>query len=124
MGWYSTRMRRLLVALALAAPGCSHEDAGHRRLDPIVVAPHDAGPVTPRATLGVPVCDAYLDDFARCIHKMDRAAQPAARKLLDDTRRAWSQSARSVEGNVVLSQACKLASDAARAATAGMGCGF
>ncbi len=119
-------MRRLLVALALAA-GCGNEDAGHQRREPVPSAVHvaaaDAAPAA-RATVGVPACDAYLEDFARCIHKMDKAAQPAARRFLEDTRRVWWQSAHSVDGSGSLAQACRMASDAARNATAGLGCGF
>src|SRR5262249_25326527 len=84
MGWYSTRMRLLLVAFALAA-GCSQDDVRHQRpapvLSPAAVAAPDAGA---RAALGVPACDAYLEELARCIHKMDKAAQPAARAFLED----------------------------------------
>ncbi|HKA86069.1 MAG TPA: hypothetical protein VKE22_00335 [Haliangiales bacterium] len=117
-------MRLLLVAFALAA-GCSQDDVRHQRpapvLSPAAVAAPDAGA---RAALGVPACDAYLEELARCIHKMDKAAQPAARRFLEDTRRAWAQSARAVDGSGALSSACRLASDAARNATAGLGCSF
>ena len=120
-------MRRLLVILALTV-GCSRGDAGHRRPAPVLspavaaIAARDAGPPPARTQLGVPACDAYLDELARCIHRMDRAAQPAARKLLDDQRRAWAASARSIDANATLAQACKAAADAARSATSGIGC--
>jgi len=88
-----------------------------------VVPSPDAAPIA-RDTVGVPVCDAYIEDFARCMRKMDRAAQPAARRALDSLRRSWVLSSRSGDGGASLAHACQMATEAARAATAGIGCSF
>ena len=83
----------------------------------------DAAPIA-RDTVGVPACDAYLEDFARCIRKMDRAAQPAARRALESLRRSWVLSSSSGGGGGSLAHACQMATEAARAATAGIGCSY
>ncbi len=89
----------------------------------MVVPSPDAAPIV-RGSVGVPACDAYLEDFARCIRKMDRAAQPAARRALESLRKSWVLSSSTGGGGGSLAHACQMATEAGRAATAGIGCGF
>lgn len=124
MAWYSTTVRPLVLAVVLLS-GCgrSEPEPSRGRHPPVLVPSADAAPVV-RDTVGVPACDAYLEDFARCIRKMDKAAQPAARRALESLRKSWVLSSSSVGGSGPLAHACQMATEAARSATAGIGCSF
>src|SRR5262245_59348913 len=122
MAWYSTTVRPAVLAFVLLlACGRGEPDPHQQRRPVVTVAAPDAVPIV-RDTVGIPACDAYLDDFGRCIRKMDKAAQPAARRALDGLRRSWVASSRSPDGRAALAHACPMATEAARAATAGIGC--
>jgi hypothetical protein len=44
------------------------------------------------------------------------------KKAMDDTRKAWTESAATPDGKTALGSACKQALDAAKSAAAAMGC--
>ena len=80
-------------------------------------------PLPPGAKLvGVEACDEYLDKMARCITKLSPESAEPLKAAMDDSRRAWQETAQTEEGRAALADACKSALDAARSAAEAMGC--
>lgn len=77
----------------------------------------------PANAIGIPECDLYLSRYRRCIdEKVPEAARKQMLDALDQSVVAWQEAARQPELHESLRAGCKGAFDAARQATAAMGC--
>jgi hypothetical protein len=84
-----------------------------------------AAPAKPTGKkVGVEACDSYLEKMARCIGKLSPESAEPMRAAMDDSRRAWQETAQTAEGRAALSDACKSALEAAQAAAKAMGCSW
>lgn len=73
--------------------------------------------------VGIPACDEYLAKYTRCAEsRMPEAARATIRSTLAQMRSAWSQAAASPGGREALENACRVALNATRQATASFGC--
>ncbi|HET6583253.1 MAG TPA: hypothetical protein VFG69_07395 [Nannocystaceae bacterium] len=74
------------------------------------------------AAIGIPACDEYIGKYRRCItSKMPEAARAQMMEAMDMSVAAWREAAKGPARDG-LATACKAALDAARQATAHMGC--
>jgi hypothetical protein len=128
-------MKRVLVAALLLAAACKEtppaatvRDAAAAALD---AAPSQANPPADGATataptgatvIGVEACDEYLEKMARCIAKLSPESAEPVKRAMDDTRKAWQDSARTEQGRTALADACRAALDAAKSSAEAMGC--
>jgi hypothetical protein len=99
-------------------------------------APPDAAAATAAATeespprpaggksIGVAPCDDYLEKMARCIGRLSAESAEPMRAAMDDTRKAWQETAATPEGRAALNDACTAALDAAKGAAKSMGCSW
>lgn len=72
--------------------------------------------------IGIPACDEYIDKYKRCIStKMPEAARGQMMEAMDMSVQAWKEAAAGPAKDG-LAMACKAALDAAKQATASMGC--
>ncbi|MFO0635802.1 MAG: hypothetical protein U0168_23420 [Nannocystaceae bacterium] len=72
--------------------------------------------------VGVPECDEYIEKYTKCISdKVPEAARGSMKDAMDASAKAWREAA-SGPGKDGLAAACKAALDAAKQATAAMGC--
>lgn len=77
----------------------------------------------PAVVIGIPECDAYVAKYSRCIEQwMPEAARGSMRDAMQQTIVAWQEAARTPAAHEGLRSACGAALDAARQATAAMGC--
>lgn len=76
------------------------------------------------ASTGIAVCDEYIAKYIVCISdKVPDAARKPMMDALEESANAWREAAHSPARDG-LETACRTAIDAARQATAGMGCSF
>jgi hypothetical protein len=81
-----------------------------------------SGPEASKWQIGIPECDEYLTKYSRCIAmKVPEAARATMNDAMEQTGRAWQEAARGPAKDG-LGPACKAALDAAKQATASMGC--
>ena len=72
--------------------------------------------------IGVPECDEYIEKYSKCIgEKVPEAGRAAMKDAMDATVKAWKDAA-AAGGKDSLATGCKAALDAAKQATASMGC--
>ena len=72
--------------------------------------------------VGVPECDEYIEKYTKCISdKVPEAARGSMKDAMDASAKAWREAAAG-PGKDGLAAACKAALDAAKQATAAMGC--
>jgi hypothetical protein len=77
----------------------------------------------PAAVIGIPECDAYVSKYSRCIeNRVPEAARAQMKDALQATILAWQDAAKTPAVHEGLRTACGAAMDAARTATASMGC--
>lgn len=77
---------------------------------------------TSRWAIGIPDCDEYLVRYTRCIEaKVPDAARPQLRDAMEQTAKAWKEASLGPAKDG-LASACRAALDAAKQATASMGC--
>ncbi len=82
----------------------------------------DAAPVAADST-GVAECDDYLTKYLACVNdKVPAASRAAMQQGIDQAKAGWVQAAATPEGKAGLAQACKAASDAAKASMKAFGC--
>ena len=75
--------------------------------------------------IGIAECDDYMTKYRECIEsKVPDAVKATVRQSLDQTTTAWKQAATTPEARAGLAQACKQATDAAKAAMQAYGCSF
>ncbi|MDQ1557992.1 MAG: hypothetical protein QOD32_1052 [Pyrinomonadaceae bacterium] len=87
---------------------------------------------TPAATvaaagdkIGVPECDDYLAKYETCVSsKVPAAARAQYESTLAQTRKSWRDLAANPQTKASLAQACKQATESARASMKSMGCEF
>jgi hypothetical protein len=76
-------------------------------------------------TIGIPECDNYMTKYRECIEaKVPDSVKASVRQGLDQTTAAWKQAAATPEARTGLAQACKQATDAAKASMQAYGCSF
>ncbi|MCL2449819.1 MAG: hypothetical protein FWD17_12800 [Polyangiaceae bacterium] len=77
----------------------------------------------PVDAVGVPECDAFLEEYERCVtaHAPDARKQPILQQLARN-RAAWRSMASDPGARPGLPQACRLARDRARASAEAFGC--
>ena len=81
-----------------------------------------SGPATSKWQIGIPECDEYLTKYSRCIEaKVPTAARASMNDAMEATARAWKEAANGPARDQ-LGPGCKAALDAAKQATAAMGC--
>ena len=74
--------------------------------------------------IGIPVCDQYIADYTSCLdEKVPAQVREQLFERLEQTRKVWYEVA-SGPGKDRLPTACRAMADAARQATAAMGCVF
>lgn len=74
------------------------------------------------AQIGIPECDEYIEKYGRCVQEhMPEAARKTVQDAMNASINAWREAAAGPAKDG-LATACKAALDAARQATAGMGC--
>ncbi|HWB76885.1 MAG TPA: hypothetical protein VG755_18085 [Nannocystaceae bacterium] len=72
--------------------------------------------------IGIPECDEYIEKYSKCISdKVPEAGRAAMKDAMDATVKAWKEAAASGAKDG-LATGCKGALDAAKQATASMGC--
>lgn len=72
--------------------------------------------------IGIPECDEYIEKYTKCISdKVPEAARGSMKDAMDASAKAWKEAAAG-PGKDGLAAACKGALDAAKQATAAMGC--
>jgi len=72
--------------------------------------------------IGVPECDEYIEKYSKCINdKMPEASRQQMKDAMDQSAKAWKEAAAG-PGKDSLAAGCKAALDAAKQATASMGC--
>ncbi|MBC8070342.1 MAG: hypothetical protein IAG13_18560, partial [Deltaproteobacteria bacterium] len=72
--------------------------------------------------IGIAECDEYIEKYTKCIQdKVPEAARAQMKDAMDMSAKAWKDAA-SGPAKDGLATACKAALDAAKAATASMGC--
>ena len=75
--------------------------------------------------IGVPECDDYLAKYESCVNgKVPAAARAQYESTLAQTRKSWRDLAANPQTKASLAQACKSATEAARASMKTMGCEF
>src|SRR5262245_44102408 len=57
--------------------------------------------------VGVAECDEYLDKMARCIEKLSPDSAAPMRAAMEDSRKAWQQTAATDQGRKALTDACR-----------------
>ena len=95
-------------------------------------ATNSAAATTPAAStasaadkIGVPECDDYLAKYESCVNdKVPAAARAQYESTLAQTRKSWRDLAANPQTKASLAQACKSATEAARASMKTMGCEF
>jgi hypothetical protein len=81
-----------------------------------------SGLATSKWNIGIPECDEYLTRYAKCIEdKLPEAAKSQMNDAMAQTAKAWQEAAAGPAKDG-LGPACKAALDAAKQATASMGC--
>jgi hypothetical protein len=84
------------------------------------VIPREDSPI---GLVGVPPCDRYLENYARCLRtKVPAASRAMMEKSLNTTREAWRKAVATEAGKAGLAQACNTASAAAGKAMKAFGC--
>lgn len=73
------------------------------------------------AKIGIAACEEYVAKYLKCIEKMPEAAREPARQGLKQMSDSWKAAA-TAENSEALGNACKQAMEAAKAATAAIGC--
>jgi len=72
--------------------------------------------------IGIPECDEYIEKYTKCISdKVPEAARQQMKDAMDQSTKAWKEAAAGPAKDG-LATACKAALDAAKQATASMGC--
>jgi len=72
--------------------------------------------------IGIPECDEYIEKYTKCItEKVPEAARQQMKDAMDQSTKAWKEAAAGPAKDG-LATACKAALDAAKQATASMGC--
>jgi hypothetical protein len=74
--------------------------------------------------VGVPECDDYLAKYDACMGKMPEAARAQYKASMDEMRRQWAKMAANPATKAGLVQACKMATDSAKASMKSFGCEF
>lgn len=75
--------------------------------------------------IGVPECDDYLDKYENCVSsKVPEAARAQYQATLAQTRKSWRDLAANPQTKASLAQACKTATESARATMKSIGCEF
>ena len=123
------------VVTDAARPSVVAADAKPSQANPTPEARPDASPAAPDASkaeapppppggklVGIEACDEYLDKMARCIGKLSPESAEPLKQAMDDSRKAWQETAQTAEGRTALADACKSALDAAKSAAEAMGC--
>jgi hypothetical protein len=72
-------------------------------------------------SIGIPDCDEYLRLYAHCVERLPDAAREQTRAALVQTLEAWREAAKG-PAREVLGETCSMAREAARTATAALGC--
>lgn len=81
-----------------------------------------AGVGTTTGRIGIAACDEYIEKYRRCIaDKVPEAARSSMLDAMDATEKAWREAATGPAASS-LATACEAALDAAKMATASMGC--
>lgn len=77
-----------------------------------------------KLSIGVPVCDEYLHKYVRCLksRKISKGTRKAAKAGLKTMWEAWVKAAETEAGREGLSNACKMAMDAAKRSFSSFGC--
>ena len=70
--------------------------------------------------IGVDECDAYIEQYVKCVEKMPEAAREQVLLALEQTVEAWREAAEVASD--LLADGCKAAYEAARQATQPLGC--
>jgi hypothetical protein len=79
-------------------------------------------PSSPFPSIGIPVCDEYISKYHLCVTtKIPEAARPQVMAALEQTVKVWQEAAMG-PGRDSLEPGCAAALDAAKSATASMGC--
>ena len=122
--------------LLLACGGASNSNDSHAtnagNANAGKAATNSAAATTPAAStasagdkIGVPECDDYLAKYESCVHgKVPEAARAQYESTLAQTRKSWRDLAANPQTKASLAQACKAATEAARASMKTMGCEF
>jgi hypothetical protein len=77
---------------------------------------------TSKWNIGVPACDEYINRYVKCIEdKVPEAARSQMMDAMEQSAKAWKEAAQG-PGADGLATACRAALDAAKQATASMGC--
>ena len=75
--------------------------------------------------IGVPECDDYLAKYESCVSsKVPAAARAQYETTLAQTRKSWRDLAANPQTKASLAQACKTATESARATMKAVGCEF
>jgi succinate dehydrogenase/fumarate reductase-like Fe-S protein len=75
--------------------------------------------------IGVPECDDYLAKYETCVStKVPAAARAQYESTMAQTRKSWRDLAANPQTKATLAQACKTATETARASMKQMGCEF
>jgi hypothetical protein len=74
--------------------------------------------------VGVPECDEYLSKYEACLSKVPEAARAQYQATFAQVRKSWRDIAATPQGKAGLAQACKMATDQAKASMKPFGCDF
>jgi hypothetical protein len=104
------------------APAADAAPADAATTDTAAMPAADAAPMAADST-GVAECDDYLTKYMACVNdKVPAASRAAMQQGIDQAKAGWVQAAATPEGKAGLAQACKAASDAAKASMKAFGC--
>ena len=75
--------------------------------------------------VGVPECDDFISKYEACVNgKVPEAARATVKTSLETWRKSWKELAGTAQGKASLAQACKAASDQAKASMSAYGCSW
>jgi hypothetical protein len=75
--------------------------------------------------IGIPECDSYMTKYRECIEsKAPESIRETLRQSFDQATQAWKQAAATPAARDGLAQACKQATEAAKAGMQAYGCTF
>ncbi|MDT7688806.1 MAG: hypothetical protein QOE46_1565 [Acidobacteriota bacterium] len=75
--------------------------------------------------IGVPECDDFIAKYEACVNgKVPEAARATVKTSLETWRNSWKELAKTAQGKAGLAQACKAASDQAKASMNAYGCSW
>jgi hypothetical protein len=84
-----------------------------------------SGPLRAAGTIGIAVCDDFLDKYETCLNaKVAAGERPAFKTQVDQTRKTWSDLAKDPAAKSGLEASCRQTADQIKASLRPLGCTF